>query len=83
MDKQPPVGLADHTTAGHTGASAHQARVAVNTAQTMRFLDILLLHCLLEDSPPDTPQELESVARNKLRGAQEGRKPDLRRQYGG
>jgi glutamate--cysteine ligase len=25
------------------------------TAQTMRFLDILLLHCLLEDSPPDTP----------------------------
>jgi len=48
------------------------------TAQTMRFLDILLLHCLLEDSPPDTPQELESIARNKLRGAQEGRKPGLR-----
>jgi glutamate--cysteine ligase len=48
------------------------------TAQTMRFLDILLLHCLLEDSPPDTPQELEMVARNKLRGAQEGRKPGLR-----
>jgi len=48
------------------------------TAQTMRFLDILLLHCLLEDSPPDTPQELEVVARNKLRGAQEGRKPGLR-----
>jgi len=48
------------------------------TAQTMRFLDILLLHCLLEDSPPDTPQELETIARNKLRGAQEGRKPGLR-----
>jgi glutamate--cysteine ligase len=48
------------------------------TARTMRFLDILLLHCLLEDSPPDTPQELEAVARNKLRGAQEGRKPGLR-----
>ena len=48
------------------------------TAQTMRFLDILLLHCLLEDSPPDTPQELLAIARNKLRGAQEGRKPGLR-----
>ncbi|HWV90111.1 MAG TPA: glutamate--cysteine ligase, partial [Burkholderiales bacterium] len=48
------------------------------TAQTMRFLDILLLHCLLEESPPDTPQELLAIARNKLRGAQEGRKPGLR-----
>ena len=48
------------------------------TAHTMRFLDILLLHCLLEDSPPDTPQELLAIARNKLRGAQEGRKPGLR-----
>jgi glutamate--cysteine ligase len=48
------------------------------SAQTMRFLDILLLHCLLEDSPPDTPQELLAIARNKLRGAQEGRKPGLR-----
>ena len=48
------------------------------TTQTMRFLDILLLYCLLEDSPPDTAQELIAVARNKLRGAQEGRKPGLR-----
>lgn len=47
-------------------------------ARTMRFLDILLLHCLLEDSPPDTPQELLAIARNKLRAAQEGRKPGLR-----
>ncbi len=47
------------------------------TAQTMRFLDILLLHCLLEDSPPDSPQELLAIARNKLRGAQHGRDPDL------
>jgi glutamate--cysteine ligase len=46
-------------------------------AQTMRFLDILLLYCLLEESPPDSPQELKAVARNKLRGAQEGRKPGL------
>jgi len=48
------------------------------TAQTMRFLDILLLHCLLEDSPPDSPQELLAIARNKLRGAQQGREPGLR-----
>jgi glutamate--cysteine ligase len=46
-------------------------------ARTMRFLDVLLLHCLLEDSPPDSPQELAALARNKLRGAQEGRKPGL------
>src|SRR5262245_1435930 len=46
-------------------------------AQTMRFLDILLLHCLLEDSPPDTHAELRAIARNKLLGAQEGRKPGL------
>ena len=50
--------------------------VGIN-AQTMRFLDILLLWCLLEDSPPDNPQELLAMARNKLRGAQEGRKPGL------
>ncbi|MGH8690344.1 MAG: glutamate--cysteine ligase [Burkholderiales bacterium] len=48
------------------------------TAQTMRFLDILLLHCLLEDSPPDSPQELLAIARNKLRGAQQGRDPGLK-----
>jgi len=50
--------------------------VGIN-AQTMRFLDILLLYCLLEESPPDSPQELKAIARNKLRGAQEGRKPGL------
>jgi len=46
-------------------------------APTMRFLDTLLLHCLLEDSPPDTPAELRAIARNKLLAAQEGRKPGL------
>ena len=48
------------------------------SAQTMRFLDVLLVYCLVADSPPDSPQELAAVARNKLRGAQEGRKPGLR-----
>src|SRR5687767_10604377 len=50
--------------------------VGIN-AQTMRFLDILLLYCLAEESPPDTPQELLAIARNKLRGAQEGRRAGL------
>src|SRR5688572_21113133 len=50
--------------------------VGIN-ARTMRFLDVLLLYCLLEQSPPDSPQELLAIARNKLRGAQEGRRPGL------
>lgn len=50
--------------------------VGIN-AQTMRFLDLLLFYCLLEDSPPDNPSELRAIARNKLLGAQEGRKPGL------
>jgi glutamate--cysteine ligase len=28
------------------------------TAPTMRLLDVFLLHCLLSDSPPDTPKRL-------------------------
>ena len=50
--------------------------VGIN-AQTMRFLDVLLLYCLLEESPPDSAPELAAIARNKLRAAQEGRKPGL------
>jgi glutamate--cysteine ligase len=30
------------------------------TAQTMRFLDVFLLHCLLSDSPHDTPEEISA-----------------------
>ena len=30
-------------------------------AATMRFLDIFLLHCLLADSPPDTPEEIAAL----------------------
>jgi len=47
------------------------------TAATMRFLDVFLLHCLLGDSPPDTPQELAAIGRNQLRAAQRGREPGL------
>jgi glutamate--cysteine ligase len=46
-------------------------------APTLRFLDIFLLHCLLCDSPPDTPDELGAVGENKLRVASRGREPGL------
>jgi glutamate--cysteine ligase len=44
---------------------------------TMRFLDVFLLHCLLSDSPPDTPQEIAALARNQHRVAARGREPGL------
>ena len=47
-------------------------------ADTMRFLDVFLLHCLLCDSPPDTPQELDVMARNILRASARGREPGVR-----
>ena len=45
--------------------------------ETMRFLDVFLLHCLLSDSPPDTPQEIAALARNQHRVAARGREPGL------
>jgi glutamate--cysteine ligase len=47
-------------------------------AETARFLDVFLLHCLLADSPPDTPREIEAIGRNKQRVATRGREPGLR-----
>jgi glutamate--cysteine ligase len=46
--------------------------------EVMRFLDVFLLHCLLTDSPPDTPQEIETIGRNKQQVAGRGREPGLR-----
>ena len=48
------------------------------TADTVRFLDVFLLHCLLCDSPPDTPEELADIIANKQRVASRGREPGLR-----
>jgi glutamate--cysteine ligase len=48
------------------------------TAETVRFLDVFLLHCLLTDSPPDTPKEIEAIGRNKQWVAARGREPGLR-----
>jgi glutamate--cysteine ligase len=47
------------------------------TPQTCRFLDIFLLQCLLSDSPPDTPQEINEVRRNLQSVAVRGREPGL------
>jgi glutamate--cysteine ligase len=47
-------------------------------AGTMRFLDVFLLHCLLGESPPDTPAEVATIAHNQYRVAERGREPGLR-----
>ena len=47
-------------------------------APTLRFLDVFLLHCLLQDSPPDTPEEIAALGRNQHRTAAYGREPGLK-----
>jgi glutamate--cysteine ligase len=51
-------------------------------AQTMRFIDIFLLHCLLSDSPQDTPQEIAALGRNQHRVAARGREAGLQLERG-
>ena len=46
-------------------------------ASTLRFLDVFLLHCLLSDSPPDTPQEIAELKLNQHLTAARGREPGL------
>ncbi len=46
--------------------------------ETMRMLDVFLLHCLLSDSPPDSPQEIATWNRNQQLVASRGREPGLR-----
>ena len=47
------------------------------SAATMRFLDIFLLHCLLQDSPPDSPEEIAALGRNQQLAAERGRESGL------
>ncbi len=47
------------------------------TAPTMRLLDVFLLHCLLSDSPPDTPEEIAELKQNQHLTAERGREPGL------
>ncbi len=46
-------------------------------AATIRLLDVFLLHCVLSESPPDSPAEIASNARNQHRVAAWGREPGL------
>ena len=50
---------------------------------TMRMIDIFLLHCLLDDSPLDSPNEIAELARNQQRVAARGREPGLKLERGG
>ncbi|MBS3996660.1 MAG: glutamate--cysteine ligase [Hydrogenophaga sp.] len=52
-------------------------------ARTLRFLDVFLMHCLLADSPPDTPEEISELAHNQHLTAARGREPGLCLQRGG
>src|SRR5258706_1007711 len=52
------------------------------TAPTIRLLDVFLLHCLLRESAPDTPEEGDAIARNQERVAARGREPGLRLERG-
>jgi glutamate--cysteine ligase len=47
------------------------------TAQTMRFLDVFLLHCLLSPSPQDNPAEIDELKYNQHHTAARGREPGL------
>ncbi|WP_225784775.1 glutamate--cysteine ligase [Xenophilus sp. Marseille-Q4582] len=46
-------------------------------AQTMRWLDVFLLHCLLADSPPDSREEIAEIGHNQHLTAARGREPGL------
>jgi glutamate--cysteine ligase len=52
------------------------------SAPVCRFLDVFLLHCLLADSPPDSPAEIAAINRNQERVAARGREPGLALQRG-
>src|SRR4051812_3429481 len=50
---------------------------------TMRMIDIFLLHCLLDESPLDSPYEIAELGRNQQRVAARGREPGLKLERGG
>ncbi|MDB5930331.1 MAG: glutamate-cysteine ligase [Polaromonas sp.] len=56
--------------------------VGIN-AQTMRFIDVFLLHCLLSSSPPDTPAEIAELNHNQHQTAACGRQPGVKLQRAG
>ena len=47
-------------------------------ADSLRLLDLFLLHCALTESPPDSPAEIAVEARNQQLVAEHGRDPEVR-----
>jgi glutamate--cysteine ligase len=47
------------------------------SAPVCRFIDVFLLHCLLGESAPDTPDEIAAIGRNQEIVAARGREPGL------
>jgi glutamate--cysteine ligase len=47
-------------------------------ADTIRLLDVFLLHCLLLESPPDSARETEAVSAHQRLVAEAGRDPSVR-----
>ena len=47
-------------------------------AETIHFVDVFLLHCLLTDSPDDSPEEIEAQQRNRTTVVERGREPGVR-----
>jgi glutamate--cysteine ligase len=45
--------------------------------RAIAFLDTFLLHCVVADSPPDTPAAIAAQSRNQHRTAESGREPGL------
>ncbi len=52
------------------------------SAGTSHFVDVFLLHCLLANSPDDSPTEIRRNAANQLAVAERGREPGLSLQSG-
>lgn len=46
-------------------------------AETIHFIDVFLLHCLLTDSPDDSPEEIEAQQRNRTTVVERGREPGV------
>jgi len=56
--------------------------IGIDAAEA-RFMDVLLLYCLLHGSPDDTPSEIAALARNQHLAAERGRDPALTLDRGG
>ncbi|MCL4720826.1 MAG: glutamate--cysteine ligase [Gammaproteobacteria bacterium] len=50
--------------------------VGINQRQ-LRFLEVFLIYCLLQESPPISPREQENIDHNHARVARRGREPGL------